>query len=297
MKRRTFLKGTLAASFIPTVITRNLHAQDQVPHAVWVENAEPEQLLNESLKVFGGMSAFISPGEVVVVKPNIGWDRAPQFAATTNPDLIKAIVRSCYEAGAKKVLVFDHTCNNPRRCYKNSKIAELAESVDAEVIQVRKNRYENLTIADGKLIDQWPIYQDYLEADKIINVPIAKHHSLCRVTLGMKNLMGVMGGNRGSLHSDFDIKLIDIVSKIMPDLTIIDGYRILTSNGPVGGNVDDVVLKRTLIVSPCLVSADYLALDLFNLDVKEVGYLKEALARGISKYDVKRLQVQRINLA
>ena len=297
MKRRTFLKGTLAASFIPTVITRNLHAHDQVPHAVWVENAEPEQLLNESLKVFGGMSAFISPGEVVVVKPNIGWDRAPQFAATTNPDLIKAIVRSCYEAGAKKVLVFDHTCNNPRRCYKNSKIAELAESVDAEVIQVRKNRYENLTIADGKLIDQWPIYQDYLEADKIINVPIAKHHSLCRVTLGMKNLMGVMGGNRGSLHSDFDIKLIDIVSKIMPDLTIIDGYRILTSNGPVGGNVDDVVLKRTLIVSPCLVSADYLALDLFNLDVKEVGYLKEALARGISKYDVKRLQVQRINLA
>jgi len=172
------------------------------------------------------LQRFINKDDVVVIKPNIGWDRAPEYAANTNPDLVKAIVKECYNIGAKTVKIFDRTCNNKQRCYKNSKIQSKAEDAGADVSHMRKNKYVDVSIKDGKELSNWEIYKDYVEADKVINVPIAKHHSLSKVSLGLKNLMGVMGGNRGSIHSGFNEKLIDIDKEILPTLTIIDAYRI-----------------------------------------------------------------------
>jgi uncharacterized protein (DUF362 family) len=120
---------------------------------------------------------------------------------------------------------------------------------------------------------------------------------LSRVTLGMKNLMGVLGGNRGDIHNEFNRKIVDIDRTILPSLTIIDAYRILTANGPVGGNLAHVKQLRTLIMSPCIVSADYLALELFGLKVEEVGVVNEALKRGLNKFDVKALNVKRVRLS
>jgi len=301
MRRREFIKtaakGTAGFSLLSTLQTSELFAQKVKPDAVWVENGEPADLLKAALNEYGGMSTFISKGDIVVVKPNIGWDRAPQYAANSNPDLIAEIVKACYEAGAKTVKVFDRTCNNSRRCYKNSQIEEKASAVDAEVSQIRDEKFVDLAIKNGKLLKEWPIYKDYLEADKVINVPIAKHHSMSRVTLGLKNLMGVMGGNRGSIHTDFDIKLSDIDGAILPTLTIMDAYRILTANGPVGGNLAHVKQPRTLIVSPCVVTTDYLALELFGINVQEVGHVKEAINRGLNKYDLKKLNLKKITLA
>jgi uncharacterized protein (DUF362 family) len=244
----------------------------------------------------GGITRFISRGDVVVVKPNMGWDRAPQFAANTNPDLIAAVIHECLNAGAKTVKVFDRTCNNPLRCYTNSQIEEKARAAGAEVTQIRENRFVDKAI-NGEVVKEWSVYKDYLEADKVINVPIAKHHSLSRVTLGMKNLMGVLGGNRGDIHNEFNKKIVDIDRTILPSLTIIDAYRILTANGPVGGNLAHVKQARTLIMSPCIVCADYLALDLFGLKVEDVGVVSEALKRGLNKFDVKSLNVKRVRLS
>jgi uncharacterized protein (DUF362 family) len=300
MKRRQFIevagKGTLAFTVLSAAGFQRVLAQPRYPDAVWIENGEPAQLLHSALNEFGGMSTFISRGDVVVVKPNIGWDRAPQYAADSNPDLIAEVIKACYQAGAKTVKVFDRTCNNSRRCYKNSQIEEKARAVDADVSQIRDEKFVDIAIKDGKLISTWSIYKDYLEADKIINVPIAKHHSMSRVSLGIKNLMGVMGGNRGSLHSDFDIKITDITSHILPTLTIMDAYRILTANGPVGGNLAQVKLARTLIMSPCVVTADYLTLDLFGITVQEVGHVKAAIDRGMNKYDLKKLNLKKVRL-
>ncbi len=275
MKRRTFIKSALATGTILPLIPISSSAFPEKPQAVWVENGEPDELLKAALSEMGGMSSYVKTGDVVVIKPNMGWDRAPEYAANTNPQLIRALVKECYNAGAKKVKVFDRTCNNPRRCYQNSGIEKFASEADAEVDQIRKNRFERIALKQGKILKEWEIYQDFLEADTVINVPIAKHHSLSRVTLGMKNLMGVMGGNRGSIHSDFDTKIVDITSEILPDLTIIDAYRILINNGPVGGNLADVNLKKTLILSPCMVTADFLALELFGHSIENVGHLKE----------------------
>jgi uncharacterized protein (DUF362 family) len=300
MNRRNFLELAGAGMAGTALLSQTLHplfaAPPPAPHAVWVENGEPAALLSAALKEMGGMSRFISRGDVVVVKPNIGWDRAPQYAANTNPDLVAAVVRECLNAGAKTVKVFDRTCNNPLRCYSNSQIEQKAKEAGADVSQIRDNRFVDRAI-NGEVIKEWQIYKDYLEADKTINLPVAKHHSLGRLTLGMKNLMGVMGGGRGDLHNDFQRKIIDIDRTILPTLTIIDAYRILTANGPVGGNLEHVKQPRTLIMSPCVVTADYLAVDLFGVKAGDVPLVGEALKRGMNKYDVKSLNVKRVRLA
>jgi uncharacterized protein (DUF362 family) len=149
----------------------------------------------------------------------------------------------------------------------------------------------------GKLISEWPIYKDYLEADKVINVPVAKQHSLSKVTLGLKNLMGVMGGERGDIHKKFPIKLADINSKILPTLTIIDAYRILTKGGPVGGNLANVKKTKTLIASPCTVSADYIALELFGLALRQVEHIKYASENGLAIYDLSKINLKRITIS
>ena len=299
MKRRKFVKTSLAGIVAASTLNglEFLSAQENLPDAVWIENGEPEQLLQSALKEIGGLGRFISKDDVVVIKPNIGWDRAPEYAANTNPELVKALVKECYKVGAKNVKIFDRTCNNKQRCYKNSKIQSMAEDAGADVSHMRKNKYVDIQIKDGKAVSEWEIYKDYIEADKVINVPIAKHHSLSKVSLGLKNLMGVMGGNRGSIHSGFNEKLIDIDKEILPDLTIIDAYRILTANGPQGGNLAHVQTKKTLIASPCIVTADFLALDLFGHSLDAIGHLKEAVNRGINKYDINNLNVKKVTLA
>jgi len=300
MERRQFIKyalGMLGWSLTPfwsNGAGRVFGAE--VPEAVWVENGEPVELLQTAAEAFGGLNTFISKGDVVVIKPNIGWDRAPEMGATTNPDLVAELVKQCLDAGAKQVKIFDRTCNNPRRCYRSSRIEASAKEAGAAVDQIRDFKFKNLRITGGEEIKEWPVYQDYLEADKVINVPIAKVHSMSTVTLGLKNLMGTLGGERGSLHNHFAVKLTDIAREILPTLTIVDAYRILEHNGPVGGNINDVKQTRTLIMSPCTATTDRLALELFGLPFEQVAHIRTAYERGLNKYDFGNLRLQKITL-
>jgi len=312
MNRRSLLKLMGAAGLtLSNGRLRRLAAQDAkaaapspasppggvLPDVVWVEKGEPLPLLDAALNALGGMKRFVSVGDIVVIKPNIGWDRSPEMAATTNPDLIAALVKECLKVGAKKVRVFDRTCNNPRRCYASSGIQEKAEAAGAEVFHIDDSRFKTVALKDGEVLKEWPIFQDYLDAHKVINVPVAKHHGLSTVSLGIKNLMGVMGGDRGSIHSPLEKKLIDIAAAIPPALTIIDGYRTLLRNGPQGGRTSDVKLTRTLVASPCMVAADYAALPLFGISADEVEYLREAVRRGLNRVPVKNMNLKKISLS
>ena len=200
-----------------------------------------------AVDAFGGMKRFISRGDVVVIKPNIGWDRTPEQAANTNPIVVAALVELAYAAGAKKVKVFDNTCNAARRCYKNSGIEEAARATGADVFFVEDRRLKKVNLG-GEILKEWPVYADALEADKIINVPIAKQHSLARITLSMKNLMGLIGGSRNLLHQKLDTNIVDLAAFFKPSLTVLDAVRILRANGPQGGNLNDVKIANT--VSP-----------------------------------------------
>ncbi len=302
LSRRDFLKVAGASGMalsgiinLQDLIAADLPVKKPLDLAV-VQNGEPALLVRKAIEMLGGISKFVKKDSVVVVKPNIGWDRVPEQAATTNPEVVAEIVRLCKSAGAKKVQVFDNTCNQARRCYLRSNIQSAAEEAGADVSYMYPQRYQKVNIKDGKQLKSWEIYRDALEADLVINVPIAKHHSLSQVTLGLKNIMGVIGGNRGQIHHHFDEKIVDLNTVIRPQLTIIDAVRMLLRNGPQGGNLNDVKQMDTIIAGVDPVAVDAYGATLFGLKPEQLGFLVEAQKRGLGRLDLTKLKIEKVNL-
>ena len=268
-------------------------ADGLTPPVVVVENGSPEQLVDAAMKELGGMQRFISRGDVVVLKPNIGWDRVPQQAANTNPDLVKRVAELCFDAGAKKVVVTDVSCNDPRRCFQRSGIAASAGAVGAEVILPEEHRFRNYRLG-GELLSVWPVLVPMVETDKIINLPIVKHHNLCRATMGLKNWYGMLGGRRNQLHQNIEMGITDLANFIRPTLTILDAYRILVSNGPQGGNLDDVRTMKMLIAGTDPVAIDSFGATLLDIEPGSLEYLNVAEKRGLGTVDFTKLDVRRI---
>jgi uncharacterized protein (DUF362 family) len=201
----------------------------------------------------------------------------------------------CYEAGAKKVKVFDRTCNDARRCYVQSGIADAARAAGAEVSYVDERKFKDVTIK-GQFLKSWPIYTELFEADKVINVPIAKHHSLSKLTMAMKNWMGVMGGARRTIHQRIDESLADLAMAIKPTLTVLDAVRILIANGPQGGDIDDVKRLDTVIVGVDQVAVDSYGATLFGMKGSDLGYVRIADKVGIGKMDISKMKIKRIKV-
>jgi uncharacterized protein (DUF362 family) len=251
-------------------------------------------LVARVLAPLGGMGQFVRPGQKVVVKPNIGWDRNPEQAATTHPLVVRALVVQALEAGAGKVLVFDRTCNEQRRCYANSGIEKAVLEINdkrAVIEQIDPRKFVPVDIKKGKSITKWEIYKDALDCDCYINVPIAKHHGLSRLTLGLKNSMGVLGGNRGSLHQNMGQSLADLATVIRPKLTVIDATRILLRSGPQGGDLKDVKKTNTLIASADPVAADAYATTLFELQPDAIDSTVAAYKMGLGEMDLGKIRV------
>jgi len=294
MERRDFLKdsaGALAALALAPLVAAAPAAR---PDLAVAHGASPERIVRAAVDALGGIRRFIAKGDVVVVKPNIGWDRKPEQAATTNPMVVATLVKLCLEAGAAKVKVFDRTCNDPRRCYVQSGIEAAARSAGADVSFVDERRFREVKIPNGVAIQSWPIYIDLLEADKVISAPIAKHHGLARLTLAHKNWMGVMGENRGRIHQRLDETLVDITTVIKPCFTVLDAVRILTAHGPQGGSLADVKQLDTVIAGVDQVAIDAYGTTLFGLTGADIGYIREGARRGLGVMDLARLRIQKV---
>ena len=263
----------------------------QFPHLTVVQGGEPRALVQRALADLGGMQRFIGRQDVVVIKPNIAWDRTPEQAANTNPEVVAEVVRQCWQAGAKRVIVTDVSCNEPRRCFQRSGIQAAAHAEGAEVILPDPELYREVDLG-GVVLKSWPVFTPFLEADKIINLPIAKHHGLVGVTLGMKNWYGILGGQRNRLHQQIHQSLADLANFMLPTVTLLDGYRILLRNGPTGGSLEDVVLKKTMVAGTDPVALDaYVAKAWWNLDPEQLPYLHMAAARGLGSVDYDKLPV------
>ncbi|MGA3070671.1 MAG: DUF362 domain-containing protein [Terracidiphilus sp.] len=267
-------------------------ADPQFPHLTVVQGGEPRALVQRALEDLGGIRRFVSRQDVVVLKPNIAWDRTPDQAANTNPDLVAEVVRQCWQAGAKRVIVTDVSCNEPRRCFQRSGIQAAARAEGAEVILPDPDLFREVNIG-GVVLKSWPVFTPFLEADKIFNLPIAKHHVLTGATLGMKNWYGILGGQRNRLHQQIHQSLADLAAFMLPTVTLLDCYRILLRNGPTGGNLEDVALKKTLVAGTDPVAVDaYVAKAYWNLDPAQMPYLEMAAARGLGTVDFAALQVK-----
>lgn len=298
MKRRDFIKNSaVAGAALLFMKDTSVFSKSAGYDLVVAKNAKPELLVRKAIEELGGMSNFVSKGDIVVVKPNISWDRVPEQAATTNPQLVAEVVKMCQEAGAKKVKIFDNTLNEARRCYKRSGIEKAASDAGADVKHVYSRKFKRASIPNGEIIKSWEIYEDVLEADKIINIPIAKHHSLSQISLSMKNYMGFLGGRRGQFHRDFDIKITDLNTFIKADLIILDSYRMLLRNGPSGGSLKDVKLAKTLVCGTDPVAIDSYGASLFGLDPANIGFIKVASERGLGIKNINKLNIKSINVA
>ncbi|SHJ06532.1 Uncharacterized conserved protein, DUF362 family [Malonomonas rubra DSM 5091] len=291
---RSALHSALAVGTLPVVDLLALPAHAATAPQVALRTGKDYSLLVEqTLSALGGIENFVGRGDRVVVKPNIGWDRTPEQAANTHPEVVKAVIEHCLQAGAKQVQVFDNTCNDPRRCYVQSGIQDAVKSLRsdrAKIGHMDRYGYQDIAIEQGRELDRWKFYQPALDADKFINIPVAKDHSSTTLSLAMKNIMGVIGGNRGRLHRRIDEAVADINLVVHSDLSIIDATRILLRNGPQGGRLEDVERRDTLIASADIVAADSMAAGLFNLQPDDISTVVAGARRGLGVMDLGKVQ-------
>ena len=258
---------------------------------VAVNGADPYAITAKAVEAMGGMARFVKKGSVVLIKPNIGWDRSPEQAGNTNPYVVAALVDMCFKAGAKRVNVFDRTCNDAKRCYENSWIEKIAREKGANVYFADDWNVVKAKFDYKSPMEDWPVYRDALECDTFINAPVLKHHGLTGLTLSMKNLMGVCSGNRGLIHFDIGKKLAHLTDFIKPDLSVIDAYRVLTRNGPTGGNLEDVLDMKTVIVSADPVLCDSYAAKLMDKDPLSVNYIDQAVKLNLGNADITKADI------
>ncbi len=265
------------------------------PQLASITGEDPARITKEAVAALGGMTKFVTKGDKVLLKPNIGWDRTPQLAACTNPEVVKALVELCFEAGAKEVKVLDNPCNPARRTYVRSGISKAAKDAGAKVPYPNDYKLKKIPL-NGERLKEWEVYSDFLETDKIINIPIAKHHSLSRVTLGMKNWLGALGGNRNQLHQSLDYAMVDLAAYFKPVLTVLDAYRVLFRNGPQGGRLSDVKNTKTVVAGVDYVAVDALGATFLDVVPSELPFLKIAQARGLGESNLEKLVIEKRTL-
>ena len=285
-----------------TSMLANAEAPKGQPIAGWMVEGLGEKpdysIKTLTRKVFdtaGGISKFINKGDVVVLKPNISWAQAPDLAVTTNPEVMVAVIELCQEAGAKKVRIADNTINDAGRCFAVTGAAGVAEKTGADLVYPRSSMMKKMNL-HGHRLDVWPVFTPFVEADKIINLPVAKVHGLSVLTLGMKNWIGGVGGRRSALHQDIHQSIVDLAQFFKPQLTLIDATRILIANGPSGGSSSDVKIVNRLILSNDPVAADTRAAQLFGKTPEDIGFIRLGNKWGLGSSDLDRLTRRSVSL-
>ena len=265
------------------------------PVMVIVHGKDVHKMARAALEKLGGISRFINRGERVLIKPNVGWDRQPEQAANTNPELVGAVVNLCREAGASSVWVTDVSINDPYRSFSRSGIESAVKRAGGTVRFAKESDFV-LTDLKGQVLHVWPVSRFYHEVDRVINLPVVKNHSLSKCTIAMKNWYGVLGGRRNRLHQEINASIADLAAAVRPTLTITDATRILVRNGPTGGKLSDVSIEDTIIAGLDEVALDAYAIQFLDLKVEEIPFLALAEKRGLGVTGWRRLDYEEISL-
>ncbi|MFA6596489.1 MAG: DUF362 domain-containing protein [Ignavibacteriaceae bacterium] len=301
MDRRKFIKASLVtsgavafggyASVYPFIASSLSSPYDLVA----IKGGEPEAMFDKAIASLGGMKNFVKKNQKVVIKPNIGWDVKPELAANTNPKLVARIIKHCFDAGAKDVYVFDHTCDNGSRCYSNSGIERAVKDAGGKIVSGEsESYYHQVDIKKGKRLTNSKVHELILESDVFINVPILKHHGGGKITAGMKNLMGVVWDRRYWHQNDLHQCIADFATFKKPDLNIVDAYLVMKRNGPRGVSKDDLLTLKSQIISTDIVATDAAAAKLFGIDLADVPYINYADELKAGRKDLSKLNINRI---
>lgn len=312
MNRRNFLRAIALTGAAATVKASNgMHILAETVNntetgkavdLVAVMGGEPEAMFKRAIQEMGGMSKFVKKGQKVVVKPNIGWDKTPELAGNTNPKLVSEIIRQCFAAGAKEVTVFDHTCDDWIKCYKNSGIEDAAKAAGAKVVPAHEESYyKEVSLPQGVKLKSAKVHEAILNCDVWINVPVLKHHGGANLTMSMKNYMGIVWDRRIFHRNDLQQCIADVCTySKKPVLNIVDAYRVVKENGPQGRSAADVVNPKGLFISQDIVAVDTAATKFFGqireMPLDHVGHLANGQALKLGTMDIDKLNIKRIKL-
>lgn len=262
-----------------------------------VMSGDPVGATKKALEALGGISRFVRKDQRVVLKPNMSFSNPPDLGSTTHPLVVATLARACIEAGAREVLVLDHTLRRAELCLERTGIRDACKQIKGVHVLALQERkfFREIKVPQGKVLERVEIMKEVLESDVLINVPVAKSHSATGVSLGMKGLMGLIW-DRESFHSQYNMSqaLADLATVIKPQLTVLDATRALVSGGPGGPGT---VLKPNLIIA----GIDPVAVDSYGVTVapwygqrfngRQVEHLLVAHQRGLGKIDIDQLKV------
>lgn len=306
MNRRSFLRKSVGTPLVlGSVFTARYENHIELPYKtqdlpydlIAIKGGEPESMFRKGIEMLGGIQKFVRKGQKVVIKPNIGWDVSPERAGNTNPRLVAEIIRACRDVGAAEIFVFDHTCDNWQRCYKNSGIEAAVKEAGGKIAPAHAEGYfQDVTIPLGTNLKKAKEHELIINADVFINVPILKNHEGTRLTIAMKNLMGIVW-DRGMWHrEDLHQCIADYATYRKPTLNIVDAYSVMKQNGPRGVSVEDVVSMKSLLISTDIVAIDTAATKLFGMNPDDVRYIQLASAQKVGRMDLENLRIKRLTI-
>ncbi|MGF1508957.1 MAG: DUF362 domain-containing protein [Myxococcota bacterium] len=258
------------------------------------------KMVRASIEAIGGVRRFIAPGEVVVIKPNVAFERSAALGATTNPEVLAALIRFLLVEGrAGEVRVCDNPIESPESCFAKSGIRKAALEAGARVYLPRSHDFELLNTPGAKWIENWPFFwRPFLGADKVIGLAPVKDHNLCAASMTTKNWYGLLGGRRNQFHQDIHGIITDLAQMMRPTFVMLDGTRVLFRSGPTGGSLDDVRPGQTLAAA-----TDSLAADAYGWDVllkrkpdQRPAYLSQASLKSLGNPDWKGLNVKEVQI-
>jgi len=303
INRRDFLKksvftGVASYGTLSEFGTQNLFAEgDGLPDMVAVKNGEPDIMFDRAMDAYGGMTRFVKNGATVVVKPNMSWNRPPEMAATTNPGLVKKVVQSCLEAGAKQVYVFDHTCADWKMSYENSGVQESAQRAGAVVLPANDSKdYVAVENPGAETLKRFKVHEQLMNADVLINVPVLKHHGSTGMTAAMKNLMGLVDDRRFYHKNGLNQCIAEFCLYKKPTLNIVDAYLVTMSNGPQRARPQDLKLMKYLMVSTDIVAIDTASAKILGKKPENIKHVQIGHDLKIGTMNLDALKIQRIAL-
>ncbi|MDR0931829.1 MAG: DUF362 domain-containing protein [Victivallales bacterium] len=306
MKRRDFLKSAATIALTAGIVRKLDGAnvlktedskEESAPDLVALRGDSPADMFDAGIALLGGIKAFVKPNQSVVIKPNIGWDRLPESGANTNPDLIRRMVKRCYEAGAKEVFVFDHTCDYWVECYSKSGIKSAVESEGGKMVSgAVEEDYREIEVPGALRMKKPKAHRLILDCDVFFNVPVLKHHGGAKMTCAMKNFMGIVWDRRYMHSHDLQQCIADSVLIRRPDLNVIDAFRVMTSGGP-RGNANSVVRNlKSLLLSRDIVAADTASARMIGFPLESVPHISNAEKLKLGSTKLENLNIKRIKL-
>ena len=306
MKRREFLRNSVGAGVVAGTALGfgdynklwTPSFQEERYDLVAIMGGNPVAMFDLAIQELGGIGTFVKEGQKVLVKPNIGWDRTPEYAANTNPLLVQRVIEHCLKAGARVVYVFDHSIDNWTTCYKNSGIEKAARNAGAKVAPANsENYYQEITIPGAKVLKSARVHELLLESDVFINVPVLKNHDSTRMTCCLKGMMGVVWDRSFWHRNDLHQCIADyaLFSK-KPSLNIIDCYNVITKNGPQGVSKEDVANIQSQIITTDWVAGDAAGARMLGYDPGSIDYILMAHKYGIGNMNLESLNIKRIKM-